>query len=177
MAYAAQAEAETDVTFVKHLAPKYLPHGGNPPEYLEHKQFQVANDGIYRGVPVYDASHDGKTAIVAGANGISGAHMLRSMGRHPSIWSRVYALSRRPPVMKLLDDFAPNVSHHSIDLLTSPEQVGKELRDAGIKKWSVQRLLPCFDEHLALKYESSAAQNGADQLEQRLCAVLRLHPD
>jgi len=129
------AEADGDnFTFTKHLSASRLPTGGPPPSWLDHQQFQVENDGIYRGVPVYDSSYHGNTAIVAGANGISGAHMLRAMARHPNIWSHVYALSRRPPQMSFLQKFS-QVSHHSIDLLTTPEQVARDLGQAGITHW------------------------------------------
>jgi hypothetical protein len=84
---------------------------------------------------MYDSSLKGKTAILAGANGISGTHMLRAMSRHPDIWSRVYALSMRPPMMTLPGKFSKNVEHVAVDLLTSPEEVGRELKGKGITEW------------------------------------------
>lgn len=138
------AEADGDqITFTKHLCPSKLPIGGAPPTWLDHRQFQVENDGIYRGLPVYDSTYHGKIAIVAGANGISGAHMLRAMGRHPDVWSHVHALSRRRPGQtRLPAGFAKNVSHHCIDLNTSPGQVGRDLKDAGITHWYHQSPFP-----------------------------------
>lgn len=121
--------------FTKHSPLSEIPISQPPPASLDHQIFQVQNDGIYRGLPVYDASVRGKTAILAGANGISGFYMLRAMSRHPEIWSRVYALSRRPPLSKLPAEFSKNVTHHAIDLLSSPEQVGMDLKKAGISQW------------------------------------------
>jgi hypothetical protein len=124
-----------DFTFTKHWPLSRIPVPAPPPPSLDHAKIEIENDGIYRGLPVYDASYHGKTALVAGANGISGSHMLKAMSRHPEIWSHVYALSRRPPQMNLPPKFAKNVSHHAIDLLTTSEQVGKELREARITEW------------------------------------------
>lgn len=112
-----------------------IPTPASPPKAFKNQKFQIQNDGIYQALPIYDESYHGKTAIVAGANGISGTFMVKAMSRHPEIWSRVYAVSRRPPQMTLPENFRRNVSHYSIDLLTSPEEVGKAFRDAGITKW------------------------------------------
>jgi hypothetical protein len=67
--------------------------------------------------------------LVAGANGISGTHMMRVMRDHPKLWKRVYALSRRPA----LESFPSLFSHHAIDLLdTTPEQVAAAIKAEGI---------------------------------------------
>lgn len=126
---------DDNVTYTKHRPLSRIPIPAPPPTSLEHARFEIENDGIYRGLPVYDTSYHGKTAILAGANGISGSHMLKAMSRHPKIWSRVHALSRRPPQAELSPSFAKNVSYHTIDLLSTPDQVGKDLRDAGITQW------------------------------------------
>lgn len=141
------AEADGDnFTFTKHLSVSKLPTGGAPPAWLDHKQFQVENDGIYRGVPFYETSYNGKTAIVAGANGISGAHMLRAMARHPSIWLHMYALSRRPPRVTLPAEFVNNVSHHPIDLLRPLPKWGKIFATQGLGIGRAPRLLS-LNEH------------------------------
>ena len=36
----------------------------------------IQSKGIYHGLPVYPESQEGLTAIVTGANGISGDHMV-----------------------------------------------------------------------------------------------------
>jgi hypothetical protein len=121
--------------YTEHLPLSKIPTPSPPSPSLSHQTFNLENDGIYLGLPVYDTSFRGKTAVLAGANGISGTHMLRAMARHPDIWRRVYALSRRPPMMKLPVEFSKNVQHVAIDLLASPEEVGRELKGAGISEW------------------------------------------
>lgn len=37
---------------------------------------QIQSKGIYRGLPTFPDTHEGYTAVVAGANGISGHHMV-----------------------------------------------------------------------------------------------------
>jgi N-acetyl-gamma-glutamylphosphate reductase len=63
-----------------------------------HQQI-VESRGIYHGLPVYDDSLKGLTAIITGANGISGYYMLRVLAQHPERWSKIYCLSRRPPAI------------------------------------------------------------------------------
>jgi hypothetical protein len=89
-------------------------------------QQTVQSDGIFHGVPTFP-DHDGKsyTAIVTGANGISGAHILRTLSAAPERWSRIYALSRKPPNFELSD----NVTFISIDFLDAPEKIAKTLQD------------------------------------------------
>jgi hypothetical protein len=43
------------------------------------KQLNVESRGIYHGLPSYGEEFCGKSALIAGANGISGAYMLRVM--------------------------------------------------------------------------------------------------
>ncbi len=121
--------------YTTHLPLSELPIAAPAPATLAHQKFSIENDGIYHGLPVYDNSTKGKTAILAGANGISGTHMLRALARHPEIWASVHALSRRPPMANLPSNFSEHVQHHVIDLLTSPEQVGRELMEGGITNW------------------------------------------
>ena len=47
------------------------------------QQQTVQSRGIYHGLPVYDASLKGLTAIITGANGISGYYMLRVLAQDP----------------------------------------------------------------------------------------------
>ena len=43
----------------------------------------VYSDGIYHGLPKYPDNIQGLTAIVTGANGISGQHMLEALAKSP----------------------------------------------------------------------------------------------
>lgn len=62
-------------------------------------QQTVYSRGIYHGLPVHDPSIKGLTAIITGANGISGHYMLRVLAQSPERWAKIYCLSRRPPAI------------------------------------------------------------------------------
>ncbi|KAF2092511.1 NAD dependent epimerase/dehydratase family protein-like protein [Rhizodiscina lignyota] len=82
----------------------------------------VYNEGPYCGLPDYPGIH-GQTAIVVGANGISGQYMLRLLSKHPQRWTKIFALSRRPP-----HGFdAPHIQHVSIDLLGGVDSIQRTL--------------------------------------------------
>lgn len=93
--------------------------------------YQVHDIGIYHSLPVFDPSIKGLTAIVTGANGISGHHMVRVLALSPKRWTKIYCLSRNPPVLK--GGLPPNAEHISLDFLQSPEKIGAVLIEKGIK--------------------------------------------
>lgn len=89
---------------------------------------QIQSQGIYRGLPVFPDTDDKKnlTAIITGANGISGQHMLRVLAQTPSRWSKIYCLSRRPPA---IPDLLPAQAEHiSLDFLKSPDYIAGVLK-------------------------------------------------
>ena len=94
------------------------------------------NRGIYRNLPTFDPSITCLKAIVTGANGISGFHTMRVLLESPKRWSKVYALTRKPPpkpMMALLtEDQRSRVQHVAVDFLESPETIAKAMADAGI---------------------------------------------
>ena len=110
-------------------------------------QETIVSKGIYHGLPELPSIPNGLTAIVNGANGISGAHMVttyrtrqcrrrwtniaqvRMLGENPERWSKIYALSRRPPS----GTWPKTVQHIPLDFLKSPEDISKVLRDNNIK--------------------------------------------
>ncbi|KAK8153585.1 NAD dependent epimerase/dehydratase family protein-like protein [Phyllosticta citrichinensis] len=94
------------------------------------KYQQVYSNGIYHGLPVHGDEHKGLTAIVTGANGISGQHMLRVLGQSSTRWSKIYSVSRRPPAGAL----AANVTHISVDFLGTPDSIADALRSAGVDR-------------------------------------------
>lgn len=55
------------------------------------KQINVETRDIYHGLPIYGEDLKGRSALVAGANGISGAYMLRVMADY--VRSLLLALS------------------------------------------------------------------------------------
>ncbi|KAH8897997.1 hypothetical protein GQ53DRAFT_885061 [Thozetella sp. PMI_491] len=96
----------------------------------------IYSDGIYHGLPTLPDSQQDLTAIVTGANGISGAHMVRTRhfraigrdARHPERWTKIYALSRRPPATEL----PSQVVHVPMDFLDAPEKIAENLMKQGV---------------------------------------------
>ncbi|KAK9419630.1 hypothetical protein SUNI508_07116 [Seiridium unicorne] len=91
---------------------------------------QVQTIDIYHGLPVYPDDVQGLTAIITGANGISGSHMLRVLSQSPSRWRKIYCLSRRPP-------YAPgglpsNAEHVALDFLKGPDEIAATLKEKGV---------------------------------------------
>ncbi|PGG98789.1 hypothetical protein AJ80_09473 [Polytolypa hystricis UAMH7299] len=96
------------------------------------KYSSVQSKGIYHGLPVFPENLKGLSAIVTGANGISGDHMMRVLDESPERWSNVYALSRRPPMVDR--KWQTNLKHVPLDFLnSSPEEIAKALKEHGVK--------------------------------------------
>ncbi|KAH0365400.1 hypothetical protein KCU65_g6118, partial [Aureobasidium melanogenum] len=89
----------------------------------------IRSDGIYHGLPVFPEHLEGLTAIVTGANGISGSYMLRVLCKNPKRWKKIYALSRSPPYLEL----PSHVEHVSMDLLSEPDDIARQLKVLSIK--------------------------------------------
>jgi nucleoside-diphosphate-sugar epimerase len=90
----------------------------------------IYSKDIFHNLPTFP-DHEGKkyTAIVTGANGITGSHLTRVLSAAPERWGTIYALSRRPP-----KEPAPaNVKYLAIDFLTTPEEIAKQLKDNGVE--------------------------------------------
>ncbi|RGP78261.1 aldo-keto reductase family [Fusarium longipes] len=87
------------------------------------------SESPYVGLPSFEQK--GLTALVAGANGISGQHMLRVLAKHPDRWSKIYALSRRPP-QGLFD--APHIQSVALDFLSGTDNIRKTLKANSITK-------------------------------------------
>ncbi|KAI9710371.1 MAG: hypothetical protein M1820_002866 [Bogoriella megaspora] len=91
---------------------------------------QVHSEGIYHGLPTYPEETSGLTAIITGANGISGHYMLRVLAKHPERWSKIYCLSRRPPLIP--GGLPSNAEHVPLDFLKDPKDIAVGLTNAGI---------------------------------------------
>ncbi|KAI9818197.1 MAG: hypothetical protein M1827_000822 [Pycnora praestabilis] len=94
----------------------------------------VQSRGIYHGLPTFSPSVRNLKAIVAGANGISGKHMVRALSQAPERWSKIFALSRRPPLHGGAED-ARNVKHLAVDFLSEPEEIARVLREEGVEAY------------------------------------------
>ena len=94
----------------------------------------VQSKGIFHGLPTYSSSLKGLTAIVTGANGISGYHLVRVLAAAPERWSKIYCLSRRPPPENFYSDLGDGdevkqrVKHVSVDFLGDVEAIVEALK-------------------------------------------------
>ena len=93
----------------------------------------IQSKGKYLGLPTFPSSLKNLRAIVAGANGISGQHMLRALSEEPERWSRIYALSRRPPLEAA--SLGPIVKHLAVDFLSTPEEIAKTLQEENVQAY------------------------------------------
>lgn len=94
-------------------------------------QQTVQAKGIYHGLPVYPSGVTGLTAIITGANGISGNYMLRVLAESPERWTKIYCLSRRPPAIP--DGLPVQAEHIALDFLKEPEEIARVLKEKHVK--------------------------------------------
>jgi len=87
--------------------------------------------GIYHGLPTFPQSNEPFSALVVGASGISGQHMIRVLSQSPQRWTKIHALSRSP--RNIPATIASLVTHVPIDLLKSPEEIARKLIDGDVK--------------------------------------------
>ncbi|KAK5690657.1 hypothetical protein LTR97_012213 [Elasticomyces elasticus] len=97
----------------------------------------MAPRSIFNSLPSFSPDIKDLTAIVTGANGISGFNTMRVLLESPYRWKKVWAVSRRPPpgeMMALLsDEQRARVEHVACDFLTTPEDIADQLKDKGVK--------------------------------------------
>ncbi|KAK3630103.1 hypothetical protein LTR56_017629 [Elasticomyces elasticus] len=91
---------------------------------------QIRSEGIYHGLPVFPPDQTGLTAIITGANGISGAYMLRVLARDPKRWKKIYCLSRRPPLVS--GGLPDNAEHIPLDFLKEPKDIASVLKERNV---------------------------------------------
>ncbi|PYI08329.1 hypothetical protein BO78DRAFT_441708 [Aspergillus sclerotiicarbonarius CBS 121057] len=89
----------------------------------------ITSKNIYHGLPTFPDDLTGLTAIVCGANGISGDYMLRVLCESPERWTKIFALSRRP----LNKQWPSHVEHASMDFLNPPAQLASQMEEKNIK--------------------------------------------
>jgi len=90
---------------------------------------QVFSRGIYHGLPTFEQK--GLTAIITGANGISGYYMLKVLAQSPERWTKIYCLSRRPPLVA--GGLPKNAEHIALDFLKDPQAIADVMRNKGVK--------------------------------------------
>lgn len=90
------------------------------------KTHSVFSKDEFYGLPTFpDAEGKKYSAIVTGANGITGAHMLRVLAEAPERWGTIYALSRKPPTTLIKG----NIKYLAVDFLESPEEIAEQLKE------------------------------------------------
>lgn len=101
-----------------------------PPNFIMPPQFQtVYSSGIHHGLPTFP-DHDGKyTAIVTGANGISGSEIVNALVAAPERWEILHAMSRRPP--PAINERVKLISADFKD--STPEELAELFKKEGIK--------------------------------------------
>lgn len=93
----------------------------------------VYSEGIFHGLPTYSESPElrGLTALVTGANGISGYSMVKVLSAASARWAKIYCASRRPPpdyFFTELGDGAKRVEHIEADFLSEPAKLAETLK-------------------------------------------------
>ena len=91
---------------------------------------QVRSVGIYHGLPVFPQDTTGLTAIITGANGISGYYMYRVLSQDTKRWKKIYCLSRRPPLIP--GGLPEHVEHIPLDFLKDPDDIAKVLQERNV---------------------------------------------
>ncbi|KAI9659752.1 MAG: hypothetical protein M1831_003650 [Alyxoria varia] len=92
--------------------------------------------GIYHGLPVLPNGPEklGLSAIITGANGISGSYLLRVLAESPQRWKKIWCLSRRPPVKEVMDALPEecDAEHVCCDFLSGEKELGQVLKDNNV---------------------------------------------
>lgn len=95
----------------------------------------IQNKAPYYGLPTYNPSIQGLTALITGANGISGFHLTKVLAAAPERWKKIYCLSRKPTADYFWDEMSNGakgrVEHVSVDFLASEEEIVKTLGRMG----------------------------------------------
>lgn len=103
---------------------------------MSSEKYPLRRIGIYHNLPTFDPNIKGLTAIITGANGISGFYTMRALLDSPERWSKIYALSRRPPsdeMMNLLtEEQRSRVKHVACDFLKSSSNIADAIKAAGV---------------------------------------------
>jgi nucleoside-diphosphate-sugar epimerase len=100
------------------------------------QNYPLRNNGIYHNLPQFDPSLQGLTAIITGANGISGFGTLRALLDSPQRWSKIYTISRSPLPAEMASLLDPNVLSKvefvSCDFLSGTSSIVSALKGAKV---------------------------------------------
>ena len=95
----------------------------------------VLSEGIFHGLATFP-DHDGKkySAVVTGANGITGTYLVQHLAKHPERWETIYALSRKVPTWT-----HSHVKNISLNFLNStPDEISKILYKNKVKAYMIE---------------------------------------
>jgi hypothetical protein len=94
------------------------------------------NDGIFKSLPTFSPDIKDLTAIVTGANGISGFGTMRALLQSPNRWTRIYTLSRSPPPLGMMElltsEQRKKVEHVNVDFLGRPEDIANAMKEKDV---------------------------------------------
>jgi hypothetical protein len=94
------------------------------------------SNGIFKNLPTFSPEIQGLTAIVTGANGISGFFTMRVLLENPHRWHKIWTLSRSPPPKEMMDLLRPEqrdrVEHIPVDFLGKPGDIADALKAKGV---------------------------------------------
>ena len=92
----------------------------------------IYSEGSLCGLPSFEDEPETRnlTALVTGANGISGYHLVRVLAANPKRWGQIYCLSRREPPENFFEDLGEGsacVKHIAVDFLSEPAEIADRL--------------------------------------------------
>lgn len=104
---------------------------------MSSSDYSLRQSGIYRNLPTFDPAIKNLSAVVCGANGISGFNTVRALLDSPDRWATIYTLSRRPLSEKQLSlipsALQDRIKHIPVDLSDSPEKIAGDFAEAGVR--------------------------------------------
>lgn len=104
---------------------------------MSSSDYPLRQSGIYRNLPTFDPAIKNLSAVVCGANGISGFNTVRALLDSPDRWATIYTLSRRPLSEKQLSlipsALQDRIEHIPVDLSDSPEKIAGDFAEAGVR--------------------------------------------
>ncbi|KAL2158833.1 hypothetical protein VTH06DRAFT_4025 [Thermothelomyces fergusii] len=115
------------------------PCAPQPHEVQEHpEQAVVHSAGIFHGLPSYPDTPEcrGLTALVTGATGLSGYHMVKVLAASPGRWKKIYCLSSRAPPPNFFEDLgegSSRVEHLAVNFLDDSSEIARRLREKGVE--------------------------------------------
>ncbi|KAL0776812.1 hypothetical protein CaCOL14_006330 [Colletotrichum acutatum] len=93
----------------------------------------LQNKGIFRNLPTFPSDVTDLTALITGANGISGFHTLRVLLDAPQRWKKVWIVSRSPLSEKMMSFFSAEqqkrIEHISLDFLADANVIAQGLEE------------------------------------------------